>query len=383
MKRIKKAARKIRTVCFLIVFMLLVSANNAFAGWQSSGGRWWYQNDDGSYLNGALYGIDGTMYAFDENGYMLENQWVELTDGNWVYCMNGGAIAKNQWIDGQYYVGSDGLMLKDTHTPDGYYVGSDGKWISGMSSSGNSSGTQAASSNTYGMWGTYDGEDYIQYEIKGRYASTSNWYIFNTVGLTNHGITKTTEIRFDPSILQAGMTITKEAGEREKKDEWLFNISPLGSAYSTDNKFSEYVLDISGFDGTHVTGRIYGVMADSSSSEKRAKTKDFDFEFRFTTNVDEMTSEGNLTASNRYKAERSGYSSDSSSYSSSYSGSSSTSGSSSANDHTCRTCHGSGICNRCAGRGEKRNSSNGKYYDCISCQGSGQCAICHGTGKVY
>lgn len=62
----------------------------AFADWkQEPDGRWWYQNDDGSYP---------------------VNQWKEI---------NGK----------QYYFGSDGYMLANTTTPDGYQVGADGAWI--------------------------------------------------------------------------------------------------------------------------------------------------------------------------------------------------------------------------------------------------------------
>ena len=47
--------------------------------------------------------------------------------GNWYYIDDNGYPVSNKWI-GNYYLGSDGLMLVDTWTPDGYYVGSDGEW---------------------------------------------------------------------------------------------------------------------------------------------------------------------------------------------------------------------------------------------------------------
>lgn len=38
-----------------------------------------------------------------------------------------GRLVVNSWIDGEYYVGADGAMLKDQATPDGAYVDEDGR----------------------------------------------------------------------------------------------------------------------------------------------------------------------------------------------------------------------------------------------------------------
>lgn len=40
-------------------------------------------------------------------------------------------MAKSTWVKSKekwYYLGTDGVMLKDTTTPDGYQVGADGAW---------------------------------------------------------------------------------------------------------------------------------------------------------------------------------------------------------------------------------------------------------------
>lgn len=59
------------------------------------------------------------------------------------------------------------------------------------------------------------------------------------------------------------------------------------------------------------------------------------------------------------------------------------SGSGSSSDYgTCHTCHGSGKCNMCAGRGETRNPYNDRMYDCSWCKGRGICYVCHGKGKL-
>lgn len=51
-------------------------------------------------------------------------------------------------------------------------------------------------------------------------------------------------------------------------------------------------------------------------------------------------------------------------------------------DHTCRTCKGTGSCQKCYGSGVIINSYNNKVRTCVRCQGSGKCAVCAGTGEV-
>ena len=62
---------------------------NAFAGQgRQDDTGWWYENEDGTYLN---------------------NGW--------------------SWIDGKcYYLNMDGYCLQDTQTPDGYSVDAQGAW---------------------------------------------------------------------------------------------------------------------------------------------------------------------------------------------------------------------------------------------------------------
>ncbi|RGY98366.1 hypothetical protein [Clostridium sp. AM58-1XD] len=73
-----------------VCFMTAAMSMTAFAGqWQQDGTGWWYQNDDGSYLN---------------------NGW--------------------NWVDGKcYYFMPDGYCLKGTQTPDGYTVDESGAWV--------------------------------------------------------------------------------------------------------------------------------------------------------------------------------------------------------------------------------------------------------------
>ena len=112
--------------------LLAVSfAGSAFAGqWHNDNGRWWYESNNGGYAANGLFTIDGVQYIFRKDGYLVENEWIEMSNDKWYYCQGGGAVAKNQWV-GNYYVGSDGGMLTNAWTPDGYYVGTDGAWVPG------------------------------------------------------------------------------------------------------------------------------------------------------------------------------------------------------------------------------------------------------------
>lgn len=74
---------------------------------------------------------EGYFYALDENGDPVVDDWVTETDENGeekkYYFDIDGRLVVNSWIDGEYYVGSDGAMLKDQATPDGAYVDEDGR----------------------------------------------------------------------------------------------------------------------------------------------------------------------------------------------------------------------------------------------------------------
>lgn len=80
---------KKQKIMITAAFLTMSLATTSLAGtWQPQTiVQWKYQNDDGSYQRG----------------------WVE-DDGKY------------------YYMGTDGIMLTDTRTPDGYYVGADGVW---------------------------------------------------------------------------------------------------------------------------------------------------------------------------------------------------------------------------------------------------------------
>lgn len=75
-----------------------ILAMPVFAGtWKQDNVGWWYERDDKSFPKSIWEQIDGSWYYFNENGYMLSNQWF-----------------------GNYYLGSTG----NTNTVvDGYQAG--------------------------------------------------------------------------------------------------------------------------------------------------------------------------------------------------------------------------------------------------------------------
>ncbi len=87
----------------LTIGLSAMNSSTAFAGqWQNQGGRFWWQNDDGSYPVSTWQWLDGDQdgvaeqYYFDENGYLLVNtttpdQRTVNENGAWV---SGGAVQR-------------------------------------------------------------------------------------------------------------------------------------------------------------------------------------------------------------------------------------------------------------------------------------------------
>ena len=133
-----------RFVAVLLVLLMLTGSasaawyQNAWGWrWTDSNGRFvtmcwqkiknvWYAFGPDGYMLVGFYEIDGTPYYFDASGAMATG-W-KLIGGFWYYFRSNGAMARNCWV-GNYYLGSDGIMLTNTITPDGYRVGPNGAWI--------------------------------------------------------------------------------------------------------------------------------------------------------------------------------------------------------------------------------------------------------------
>lgn len=159
----------------------------AAGSWQTTSGRWWWRNADGSYPRSCWKQIGGAWYLFDSSGYMLtgwqkvngiwyylhgsgamatgwtrigggwywfdgsgamQTGWLQLdgtwywlsssgamvtgwqqVGGTWYYFYGSGAMAQSCWV-GDYYLTSSGAMATNQRI-DGWWVGADGKWVAG------------------------------------------------------------------------------------------------------------------------------------------------------------------------------------------------------------------------------------------------------------
>lgn len=95
-------------------------------GWRQIDGNWYHFAENGEMMTGWLE-LGDNFYYLDENG-VIANGWRNL-DGKYYYFLEDGSMAVNRWVDGDYYVGADGVMLVSTTTPDGYQLDENGKKI--------------------------------------------------------------------------------------------------------------------------------------------------------------------------------------------------------------------------------------------------------------
>ena len=159
----------------------------AAGSWQTTSGRWWWRNADGSYPRSCWKQIGGAWYLFDSSGYMLtgwqkvngiwyylhvsgamatgwtkvggswywfngsgamQTGWLQLdgawyylsssgamvtgwqqVGGSWYYFYGSGAMAQSCWV-GNYYLTSSGAMATNQRVG-GWWVGADGRWVAG------------------------------------------------------------------------------------------------------------------------------------------------------------------------------------------------------------------------------------------------------------
>ena len=109
--------------------------------WIKYNGNYYYMNANGLMTKnawaGSYYlGADGVMktntftpdgYYVGSDGAYYRNRWIKY-ENKYYYTNSAGLIVKNAWI-GAYYLGSDGVMIVNSFTPDGYYVGADGAYL--------------------------------------------------------------------------------------------------------------------------------------------------------------------------------------------------------------------------------------------------------------
>ena len=109
--------------------------------WVNHNGNYYYMDANGlmtknAWVGDYYLGADGVMktntftpdgYYVGSDGAYYRNRWIKY-ENKYYYTNSAGLIVKNAWI-GAYYLGSDGVMIVNSFTPDGYYVGADGAYL--------------------------------------------------------------------------------------------------------------------------------------------------------------------------------------------------------------------------------------------------------------
>ena len=104
--------------------------------WVQSGGRWWYEYEDGTYPRDEIVTIGDKAYAFDADGWMVSG-WARVADGQWRFFEDSGAM-RTGWLaygGSWYYLDpSSGAMAVDWFKVDGatwYYADDSGAMQTG------------------------------------------------------------------------------------------------------------------------------------------------------------------------------------------------------------------------------------------------------------
>lgn len=101
-------------------------------GWTQDAVGWIYYKADSAKAANEWLTLDGYEYWFDGTGYMATG-WRHFTNGDWYYfAPENGHMVFSEWVqDGGawYYLGSNGVLLTNTTTPDGKKVDENGIWI--------------------------------------------------------------------------------------------------------------------------------------------------------------------------------------------------------------------------------------------------------------
>lgn len=94
---------------------------------------WRYFGANYNYLTG-FQTVNGVRYYFSKVNGNLQIGWFVAKPGEWHYSYPDGSLKEKEgWVNSNgnwYYINSDGIMAKDTTTPDGYRVNNKGVWKS-------------------------------------------------------------------------------------------------------------------------------------------------------------------------------------------------------------------------------------------------------------
>ena len=164
-------------------FYLKADGQRAENGWLTVDGKDYYFNETGKLATKAWI----NQYYVAESGARAKNQWVfDQEKQSWYYLKSDGQKAQNEWIqqghewvtqgENQYYINSQGKMLKSTWLGKNYLSENGNKVKQGWIYDDNySSWFYIQQDGTYAEngWQTIDGKDY-HFKFGG-YLSTERW----------------------------------------------------------------------------------------------------------------------------------------------------------------------------------------------------------------
>ena len=102
-----------------------VEGKTTEGGWvQTSDGRWYYDNGDGTRPKSTWKKIDGVEYYFNADGWMVTG-WLKI-GSIWYYLKSNGAKAYDYWVGvtgvGGYYIDKYGRMVAGTTYSYGNFI---------------------------------------------------------------------------------------------------------------------------------------------------------------------------------------------------------------------------------------------------------------------
>lgn len=149
--------------------------NSQYGTWKKSGGKWWFQLDDGSYPYNQWAQIDGDWYYFDRSGYM-QTGWLKLGK-SWYFLKSSGAMAEGwQRVGGAWYYlnPGSGVMATGWKQVDGawYCLSKSGPMLKGWQKVGGSWYYLKGSGAMATGWQKVDG---AWYYLKSSGAMATGW----------------------------------------------------------------------------------------------------------------------------------------------------------------------------------------------------------------
>ena len=93
------------------------SSKNYTIGWHKDTTGWWYADSKTSYYKNQWAKIDGKWYAFNQEGYMMANQWMVDSTGTY-YLGDNGAMVTNMDVE----IGVDGKLVPVAKAKRYYYL---------------------------------------------------------------------------------------------------------------------------------------------------------------------------------------------------------------------------------------------------------------------